>query len=82
MLTDGVHRRELDVAGPVVLKVVSVTGAALSGSLLWSDFCASLFLPHPLFSWYNRHVINVPYGYRKYYRRQGVELATRIITLL
>ena len=46
--TDGVHCRESTSTGPLVLKVVRVTGAAVSGFSPWTNFlCASLF-PHPL----------------------------------
>ena len=45
--TDGVHCRESASAGPIVLKVVRVTGAAFSGIAMDQLMCASLF-PHPL----------------------------------
>ena len=39
--TDGVHCRESAGTGPVVLKVVPVTGAAFAS--LWTNYCAYLF---------------------------------------
>ena len=41
---DGVHCRESAGTGPVVLKVVPVTGAAFSGFTMDQIMCASLFL--------------------------------------
>ena len=46
--TDGIHCREAAGARPVVLKAVSVTGAAFSGITMEYFLCASLF-PHPLY---------------------------------
>ena len=46
--TDDVHCRESAGAGPVVLKVVSVTGAAFSGIIMDQLMCASLFPNPPL----------------------------------
>ena len=40
---DGVHCRESAATGPIVLKVVPVTGAAFSGFTLWTNSCAPLF---------------------------------------
>ena len=48
MRTDGVHCRESAGTGPVVLKVVPVTGAAFSGFTIDRSMRASLFT-HPLF---------------------------------
>ena len=48
--TDGVHCRESAGTGPVVLKVVPVTGAAFAGITMDQLMCASLF-PHPLLAW-------------------------------
>ena len=45
--TDGVHCRESTGTGPVVPKVVSVTGAAILQATMDQLMCASLF-PHPL----------------------------------
>ena len=45
--TDGVHCRESTGTGPVNLKVVPVTGAALSGITMDQLMCGYLF-PHPL----------------------------------
>ena len=45
--TDDVHCRESAGTGSVVLKVVSVTGAAFSGFTMDQLMAASLF-PHPL----------------------------------
>ena len=44
--TDGVHYRESAGAGPVVLKVVAITGVAWSGFTMDQLMCASLF-QHP-----------------------------------
>ena len=49
--TDGVHCRKSAGTGPVVLKVVRVTGAAFSGFTVDQFSCTSLF-PHPLYYWY------------------------------
>ena len=46
--TDGVHCRESAGTAPVVLKVVSITGAAFSGFTMTHIFHASLF-PRPLY---------------------------------
>ena len=46
--TDGLHCRESAGTGPVVLKVVAVTGAAILQVTMDQLMCASLF-PHPLF---------------------------------
>ncbi|CAM9231416.1 unnamed protein product, partial [Ascophyllum nodosum] len=45
--TDSVHCRESAGTGPVVLKVVPVTGAAILQVTMDQSMCASLF-PHPL----------------------------------
>ena len=45
--TDGVHCRESAGIGPVILKVVPVTGAAILQVTMDQLMCASLFL-HPL----------------------------------
>ena len=45
--TDGVHCRESAGTGPVVFKVVPVTGAAILQVIMDQLMCASLF-PHPL----------------------------------
>ena len=45
---DGVHRRESDGIGPVVLKVIRLTGASCSNITMDHFLCACLF-PHPLF---------------------------------
>ena len=45
--TDGVHCRESAGTGPVILKVVSATGAAILQVTMDQLMCASLF-PHPL----------------------------------
>ena len=45
--TDGVHSRESVSAGPVVFKVVPVTGDAFLGITIGQFLYASLF-PHPL----------------------------------
>ena len=44
---DGIHCHEPAGTGPVVLKVVPVTGAVFSGITMDQLICASLF-PHPL----------------------------------
>ena len=44
--TDGVHCRESAGTGPIVLKVVPVTGAAILQVTMDQLMCASLF-PHP-----------------------------------
>ena len=41
LLTDGVHCRESAGTGPVVLKVVPVTGAAFAGVTMDQSMCAS-----------------------------------------
>ena len=48
--TDGVHCRESAGTGPVNLKVVPVTGAAILQVIMDQSMCASLF-PHPLLVW-------------------------------
>ena len=53
--TDGVHCREAAGTGPVVLKVVLVTGAAFSGITMDRFFYASLF-PHPLLAQWTRAI--------------------------
>ena len=45
--SDGVHRQEFAAKGPVILKLVRVTGATFSGIMMDPFLCASL-LPHPL----------------------------------
>ena len=52
--TDSVHCRESVGTGPIVLKVVPVTGAAILQVTVDQFICASLF-PHPLLVW-NGHV--------------------------
>ena len=47
MRTDGFHGQESAGTGPVVLEVVSVTGAAFSGFTMDQLICAAIF-PHPL----------------------------------
>ena len=44
---DGVHCRESAGTGPIILKVVAVTGAAILEVTMDQLMCASL-LPHPL----------------------------------
>ena len=46
---DGVNCRESTGTGPVVLKVVRVTGAAFASP--WINYCASLF-SHNHYYWY------------------------------
>ena len=60
--TNGVHCRESAGAGPVVLKVVPVTGATILQVTMDQLMCASLF-PHPLLV-RSGHVENTGrYGY-------------------
>ena len=49
--TDGQHCRESAGTRPVVLKMVSVTGAAFSGITMDQLICASLFPHPPLVQW-------------------------------
>ena len=57
--TDGVHYRESTGTGPVVLKVISVTGAAIFQVTMDQLMCASLF-PHPRLVW-SGHVERMSY---------------------
>ena len=47
--TDGVHCREFASTGPVVLKVVPVTGAAFSGIPVHGPIFVRLSLPTPMY---------------------------------
>ena len=53
MRSDGIHCRESACTGPVVLKVVLVTGAAFLGIALYQLMCAPVF-PYPLLLLYLR----------------------------
>ena len=53
--TDSVHCRESVRTGPVVLKVVPVTGAVILQVTMDQLMCASLF-PHPLYTYIHTYI--------------------------
>ena len=56
LCTDGVHCQESLGTGPVILKVVPVTGASFA--LAWSNWCAPLF-SHTHYYWYEVGMLKV-----------------------
>ena len=74
MRTDGVHCRESAGTGPVVLKVVPVTGAAILQVTIDQLICASLSHTH---YWYEGSMLEVPEVVRRDIKSRWSERASR-----